>query len=234
MVKQEKVPCPKCGELYAWNASKGRVRNHGTCQFDPAVQKKPAFRVVIAQPSNVSNVYRSNVGNEFIAQTYAAVCAPKEKDDIEEFYQQNSQRNEQIMREGKAQYDTFLEKKAADDEAMRNEKAALDAEIMAREKVEADRLLQTELDKQRFYYPQNTALSIKPTLTSCIFPVYWIDSNYGFYEIHKDTPYISKPSSPPTIRRCQKKVWCKVYWNSKFGDTTNLCVGEWEMQWAMK
>ena len=29
-----KVPCPRCGVLYAWNASKKRVRNHGSCQFD--------------------------------------------------------------------------------------------------------------------------------------------------------------------------------------------------------
>ena len=222
MVKQEKVPCPKCGELYAWNASKRRVRNHGTCQFDAPVQKKSTFRVVVSQPSRLTNVYRSNFTNA--SEPLVPVAPVHEKEDIEEFYRQNLLRNEQLTREGKLEHEAFLK-----------EKAVRDAEIAAREKAEADRLLQIELEKRRFYEPWNTALGIKPTATSCAIPVYWIDRSGGFYEIHKDTPYTPKPPPQrPTIRRRQKKVWCKVYWNSNFGDTNDMCEGEWEMQWAMR
>jgi hypothetical protein len=206
-----KVPCPLCGVLYAWNASKRRVRNHGTCQFDAPVQKKPAFRVVVAQPSSLTNVYRSNVTNA--SEPSAPVAPAPANEDIEEFYRQNLIRNEELAREGKLKYEALLKEKAA----------------------EADRLLQIELEKQRFYEPWNTALGIKPTATSCAIPVYWMDRSGGFYEIHKDTPYTLKPPlQPPTIRRRQKKVLCKVYWNSNFGDTNDLCEGEWEMQWVMR
>ena len=232
MGKQEKVPCPKCGELYAWNASKGRVRNHGNCQFDTPVQKKPRFRVVIAQPSNVSNVQKSNVPPS--APLSAAATVPSHQEDIEEVYRQNLLRNEQMMREGKLQYETFLKEKAAHDEKMRKEQAAREKEQAAREKAEADRLLQIELDKKRLYQPWKTALHIKPTSTSSAISVYWMDRNGGFYELHKDTPYTPTSPPPPTIHRRQKMMWCKVYWNSNFGVTTDLSEGEWEMQWAMK
>ena len=233
MGKQAKVPCPRCGELYAWNASKNRVRNHGSCQFDAPVQKKPGFRVVIAQPSNVSSFCRSDVSS-LPSASVASAAPAREKEDLEEFYRQNILENQRLSREAKARHEEVLKEKAARDEQMRKEQAARDEEKAAQQQAEADRLLKIELDRQRFYQPWNTALTIKATPTGSAIPIYWMDRNGGFYEVGKDTPYTPKPSPSPVIRRRQRKVWCKVYWNSKFGDTTDLCEGEWEMQWAMR
>ena len=114
MGKQEKVPCPKCGMLYAWNASKKRVRNHGSCQFDPPVQKKPGFRVIVAPARNESNVYVPQVS----VPPRAPVVSAREKEDLEEFYRQNILENERLSREAKARHEIFLKEKAARDEEM--------------------------------------------------------------------------------------------------------------------
>jgi hypothetical protein len=194
------------------------------------VEKKPGFRVVIAQPSNFC---RSNVSSAgFPSLSAPSAASAREKEDLEEFYRQNMLENAKISCEAKARHEEFLKEKAARDEQIRQEQAVRDQEKAARETAEADRLLQTELERQRFYQPWNTALSIKSTATGTAIPVYWIDCKGGLYEVGKDTPHTPKPS--PVIRRRQRKVWCKVYWNSNFGDTTYLCEGEWEMQWVMR
>ena len=83
---QSKVPCPKCGVLYAWNASQKRVRNHGSCRFDTPAPKKPSFSVRIAPPqANVSdNVRVANVWG------YDADQLQSDKKKTEDEYRKNS------------------------------------------------------------------------------------------------------------------------------------------------
>jgi hypothetical protein len=218
---QSKVPCPKCGVLYAWNASQKRVRNHGSCRFDTPAPKKPSFSVRIAPPqANVSdNVRVSNVWG------YDADQLQSDKKKTEDEYRKNSLENEQWMREARKKYDTELKEKEALDKIEAEQKEA-------RDKAEAEK-------KRRFYQPQYTALNIKKQQRqqSSDISVYWIDSNGGFYNVNDKDPYMQhvcrtpSPSPPPRLR---KKMWCKVYWNSNFGVTTDMCEGEWEMQWVYR
>ena len=212
-----KVPCPKCGQPYAWNASKKRVRNHGTCNFDEPVQKKQPFRVMIAAPPT-TNVY---VPSDLSLQN------EQKKRAEEEEYRINRLQNEQWMCEAMKKHAQELKEKETLDkiEAQRKE---------ARDKEEAALQRQIAEQKIRFHRPQQTAIKEQQSRD---IPVYWVDDHGGFYKVNGQDPYCRPAPLPAQARlfaqhRRRKNVWCKVFWNSTFGDTTDLCEGEWEMQWV--
>ncbi len=113
--------------------------------------------------------------------------------------------------------------------------------------------------EERFLYPYETAKRLKTCVNDSMH-VYWLDANCNFYDIATDTPYaddkrynremstffdamksdVAWTTKEPTSKlfhkshvSCNKKaVWCKVYWNSNYGYTDNLCEGEWEYQYV--
>lgn len=203
MGKQQKVPCPRCGELYAWNASKNRVRNHGSCQFDAPVQKKPGFRVVIAPPSNVSSFCR-DVSS--LPSTYVPSAAPaQEKEDLEEFYRQNMLENERLSREAKARHEIFLKEKAARDEEMRKEQASRDEEKAARDRADAERQRQLEEEQRRRDYPRQQALFIKQQSPKTL--TYWFDAYGTMHEVGAKTPVVSSKPDVTTETRRSNEVY---------------------------
>ena len=201
MGKQEKVPCPKCGMLYAWNASKQRVRNHGSCQFDPPVQKKPGFRVIVAQARNESNVYVPHVS----VPPRAPVVSAQEKEDLEEFYRQNILENERLSREAKARHEIFLKEKAARDEEMRKEQAARDEEKAARDRADAERQRQLEEEQRRREYPRQLALLIKQQSPKTL--TYWFDAYGTMHEVGAKTPVVSSKPDVTTGTRRSDEVY---------------------------
>tara|TARA_B100000519_G_C14153918_1_gene395902 strand:- start:53 stop:832 length:780 start_codon:yes stop_codon:yes gene_type:complete len=187
--------------LYAWNASKKRVRNHGSCQFDPPVQKKPGFRVIVAPARNESNVYVPQVS----VPPRAPVVSAREKEDLEEFYRKNILENERLSREAKARHEIFLKEKAARDEEMRKEQAARDEEKAARDRADAERQRQLEEEQRRRDYPRQLALLIKRQSPKTL--TYWFDAYGTMHEVGTETPVASFKPDVPTGTRCCDKVY---------------------------
>lgn len=201
--------------MYATKAN-GDMRAHQPCYRRQVQAKGRGFsmHVAPAQPPSCSNVYAFNV-NTFSREEMQESCEKMQENTkrrmeqrLEEEYTRNAMINEEESRVLSEQHDRDIaeEKKRA----------------------EIQESIAKALEEKRLLAPFELCERMAPSSTV---QYYWLDRNNNFYKYQKGkNPYIDVSIKKKIVRNKKKPVMTPVWWNSPYGDTADLCEGEWEYQ----
>ena len=211
---KSKVRCSKCGLMFAIKLD-GEIRRHRPCYDGPVVQpSRQNFSVFIAPPPPDQNVESLFDAVDFDKAAKAA----DEKAALEAEYAINLKKNEEESRALSQIHEQQL------------------AEEKARAAAAESARIAKAIEERKLYWPYEYC---KQNADSTI-PHYFLDLNNGFYTYKwNENPYQlkaqkeeakAKMKSVKPIQKKKKRREQLVYWNSRVGDTSLLCEGEWEYQ----
>ena len=202
--------CPKCKKRFSVNLS-GRIRTHRCIWFGISSHSFLSKTLPVHQSSPVHKSTTVTIPvHQSLVNKSTTVTVP---------IQQPSLPSSEICRTVDSNYQYETRK-----EDYREIDTLIDALINKKDE---------ETTRQKLFHQPYNYIKQEIPPSSKVY-AYWLDSKGGFYKLdHNNNPYEKSLNGDDKKKEYYHKdvlVTRKVYWNSKFGDTTRLVEGEWEEQ----
>lgn len=205
--------CPYCKrDGISFNAD-GTMRKHMHCPGPPSASQAAS----LALPRIPSS---SQSGTSFSSMFTSSSAIHDERREMEK----TRLENDKYL---KAQADKFKEQesKRKEEEKAAAEKQAAEKEVAEEEAARAA-IPYNEESVRRQYVPCSGQVE---HYRGTNVHAYYLNRDYSIININ-DPPRVPKPQPKPTKKR--KWQWRMVRYDSPFGDTSQLCEGEEELQWV--
>lgn len=209
--------CPYCKrDGISFNAD-GTMRKHMHCPGPPSASRAsaalPTARIPSSQPAT-STTFASSASAPYVTSTY------DERRELEE----TRLENEKYLKGQAEKYKEQQEMKRKEEEKAAAEKQA--AEKAAEEAAARAAIPYNEESVRRQYVPCSDQVA---HYRGTNVHAYYLNRDYSIININ-DPPRVPKPQPKPTKKRKWQEV--VVRYNSPYGDTSQLCKGEEELQWV--